>query len=111
MVNKIDQFKGKYYFLSNFSSYPVRYNGLTYKNSEAAFQAQKVTDSKLRESFTHLPPNKAKAKGRRVHLRSDWEEVKDQIMYEIVLAKFSQNEYLKRRLLETGNALLIEGND
>ena len=32
-------------------------------------------------------------------------------MYEIVLAKFSQNEYLKRRLLETGNALLIEGND
>lgn len=111
MVKRIDAFRGKYYFLSNFSSYPVTYEGLTYQNNEAAFQAMKVKDPKKRESFTHLPPNKAKAKGRRLPLRSDWEKVKDQYMYEIVLAKFSQNEDLKQKLLDTGNALLIEGNN
>lgn len=110
MVKKIEKFRGRYYFLSNFSEYPITYKGLTYRNNEAAFQAMKVWGQKQRKSFTHLPPNKAKAKGRRVPLRSDWEEVKDQYMYEIVLAKFSQNEDLKKKLLETGDALLIEGN-
>ena len=40
----------------------------------------------------------------------DWEEVKDQIMYEICLAKFTQNEELKEKLLATGNEELVEGN-
>lgn len=110
MVKRIDEFRGKYYFLSNFSSYPVTYEGLTYLNNEAAFQAMKVMDVKKRESFTHLEPNLAKAKGRKVLLRPDWEKVKEQYMYEIVLAKFSQNEDIKEKLLDTGDALLIEGN-
>lgn len=71
----------------------------------------KLLDKEKRKSFTHLPPNKAKAKGRKVPLRPDWEKVKDQYMYEIVLAKFTQNEELKKKLLDTGNALLIEGNN
>lgn len=110
MTKRIDNFRGKYYFLSNFSSYPVTYDGLTYQNNEAAFQAMKVKDPKKREQFIHLPPNRAKSKGRHVLLRSDWEKVKEQFMYEIVLAKFTQNKDLKQKLLETGDALLIEGN-
>lgn len=109
-MKRIDQFRGKYYYLSNFIESPIEYEGLTYRNGESAFQAMKVTDMSKRKQFTDLPPNKAKSKGRNVPLRKDWEQVKDQYMYEIVKAKFTQNEDLKQKLLMTGNALLIEGN-
>ena len=41
-ISTIDSFRGKYYFLSNFFPAEVTYNGLTYQNNEAAFQAQKT---------------------------------------------------------------------
>lgn len=109
-MNKIDEFRGKYYFLSNFYNSPVTYEGITYQNNEAAFQAMKVTTDEIRKQFADLPPNLAKRKGRNVQLRNDWEEVKEQYMYEIVLAKFKQNKDLKKRLLATGTSELIEGN-
>ncbi|MFL0441713.1 NADAR family protein [Bacillus subtilis] len=107
---KIDEFRGRYYFLSNFYNSPVTYKGITYQNNEAAFQAMKVTTDEIRKQFANLPPNLAKRKGRSVQLRNDWEAVKEQYMYEIVLAKFNQNSDLKNRLLATEASELIEGN-
>lgn len=106
----IDKFIDKYFFLSNYYIVPVTYNGLTFQSNEAAFQAQKTLNEGQRRKFTKLAPNKAKAKGRNVVLREDWEQVKNQIMYEICLAKFSQNEDLKEKLLNTGDEELVEGN-
>lgn len=40
MMNKIDDFRGAYRFLSNFYDAPVTYLGVTYANNEAAFQAR-----------------------------------------------------------------------
>lgn len=105
----IKEFKGQYYFLSNFYSVEVTYNGITYKNNESAFQAQK--DPQKAASFAHLESAQAKRKGRAVRLRHNWDKIKEQIMYEICLAKFTQNENLKLKLLETGDAYLEEGND
>ena len=48
--------------------------------------------------------------GRRVRLRSDWEEVKDHFMYGIVMTKFACNPDLKAKLLDTGDEDLEEGN-
>lgn len=109
-ISTIDSFRGKYYFLSNFFPAEVTYNGLTYQNNEAAFQAQKTYTKEERLEFTTLEPRDAKRRGRRVRLREDWEQVKDRIMEEIVRAKFSQNEELKEQLLATGDAQLVEGN-
>ena len=109
-MNKIAEFRGKYFFLSNFYGAKVEYNGLSFLNNEAAFQAQKVLDNQTRNKFCNLPPNKAKSLGRHVTLRDDWESVKDNIMYNIVLNKFSQNISLQERLLATGDSILIEGN-
>lgn len=109
-MNKIDSFSGKYYFLSNFYPAKVKFADLEFNNNEAAFQAMKVTSSFIRKQFTVLPPNLAKRKGRSVRLRPDWENIKEDIMYRIVYAKFSQNEGLKRKLIATGNLELIEGN-
>lgn len=61
-------------------------------------------------AFIGLPPNRAKAMGRRVKLRKDWEDVKNRIMYEICLAKFVQNKELRDALLSTKDEELIEGN-
>lgn len=106
----IDKFNGKYDFLSNYYVAPVTYNGLTFQSNEAAFQAQKTLNEGQRRKFTRMAPNKAKAKGRNVILRSDWEQVKNKIMYEVCYAKFTQNPELKEKLLLTGDEELIEGN-
>ena len=108
-MNIINAFRKEYFFLSNFYKCNVTYNGVTFNSSEAAFQAQKCP-ARARE-FSKLDASDAKAMGRYVTLRRDWESVKDKTMYEIVKAKFTQNETLKERLLATGNSKLVEGND
>lgn len=110
VLDVINEFRGKNYFLSNFYSAPVTYEGITYLNNEAAFQAAKVMDKAEREKFAKLDPSSAKRKGRRVQLRYDWEKVKFDIMYQVCLAKFTQNEDLKKKLLDTGDEHLEEGN-
>lgn len=105
----IKTFRGQYDFLSNFYEAPVTWEGLTYANSEAAFQAAKVLTNEERLPFTTLPPARAKRMGRQVSLRADWEAVKTRVMEEVVRAKFTQNPDLAARLLATGDAELIEG--
>lgn len=43
-------------------------------------------------------------------MRPDWELVKYDVMYEVCMAKFTQNPDLLSKLLATGDAELIEGN-
>lgn len=106
----INEFRGKYFFLSNFYMADVTYNGVTYTNNEAAFQAQKITDINQQREFSGLNPSKAKRKGRHVKLRKDWEDVKEDIMYEICKSKFTMNSDLAEKLLDTGDEYLEEGN-
>lgn len=106
----IDCFDGDYAFLSNFYNAPVIFNGIKFKNSEAAFQAQKCVNREDCAKFADLEAGKAKRLGRRIELRPDWEDVKLVIMYQIVFAKFSQNPELAEKLKNTGYAYLIEGN-
>lgn len=106
----INNFRGEYSFLSNFYNSPVEYQGITYRNNEAAFQSAKSLNLDIRKTFSNLDPSQAKRKGRHVVLRPDWENVKFDIMYEICKAKFSQNKILKDKLLNTGNEYLEEGN-
>lgn len=106
----INEFRGKYYFLSNFYNAKVEWEGITYLNNESAFQSAKVLDKEVRLKFANLDPSSGKRKGRHVQLRYDWEKVKFNIMYEIVKAKFSQNQDLKEKLLLTGDEHLEEGN-
>ena len=118
MQEVINVFDGpEHGFLSNFHICDVEYNGIKYKHTEGAFQAQKTLDETKRKFISALTPGQSKrACGRKglnsfnIQLRPDWEEVKDQVMYEVVKAKFEQNPELKEQLLATGDAELIEGN-
>ena len=109
-MEAIKNFFDAYAFLSNFYHSPVKYRNLIYLNAEAAFQAQKESCEKDKEQYTRMNPAQAKLAGRNCNLREDWEEIKEQTMYEIVKAKFTQNEALARLLLATGDAYLEEGN-
>lgn len=105
----IREFRGNNYFLSNFSSIGnIEINGCVFSNGEAAFHSFK--DLSKRTMFKSLTPSEAKRFGRQVRLRADWEIVKDDIMYQVIKAKFIQNETLKIKLLNTGNEKLVEGN-
>lgn len=107
----ISEFRNQYYFLSNFYECPVSYNGITYRNAETAFQAQKTLDIDIRKQFSKMSANEAKKQGKRISLREDWEDIKVDIMRDIVLAKFKQNPELLDKLIETDGMYLIEGNN
>jgi len=106
----INEFRGQYFFLSNFYETEVTYRGLTFQNSEAAFQSMKCSQLEQKIKFCTMSPSKAKSRGRSVKLTPVWENIKDSVMYEVVKAKFEQHEDLKRLLLATGNEPLEEGN-
>lgn len=103
-------FAGEFQFLSNFYEAPATYKGITFQNTEAAFQAQKCYFENEKKSFAYLTAGKAKREGRKVDLIPNWEETKDNIMKEILLDKFSQNTDLKEKLLATGEKKLTEAN-
>lgn len=106
----IKEFKNQYFFLSNFYECPVYYNKLVFCNAEAAFQAQKVIDEKEQYKFINLNASQARKLGKTIVLREDWEEVKDNIMYEIVKRKFTVNKELQQKLIDTKDEELVEGN-
>ena len=107
----ITSFRKEYFFLSNFYKTNFIYNGIAYTTSEAAFQAQKTLDRNEHLRISKMSPDDSKKAGRSLALREDWEEVKDQVMYDVLVAKFTQNAELREKLIATGNEELVEGND
>jgi ribA/ribD-fused uncharacterized protein len=96
---------------SNFAAYPIRLKEKKWPTSEHYLQAQKFagTDREDEVRVAKSPSAAARMGRSREHpLRPDWEEIKDAVMREAVLAKFSQHEDLRKILLATGEALLVE---
>lgn len=96
---------------SNFARFSVEIDGRTWPTTEHYFQAQKFTGNPREEEIRlAASPMIAASMGRsrQFRLRSDWEEVKEQIMYRAVLAKFTQHADLRSRLLATGDVEIVE---
>ena len=109
-MNKILMFKDKFNFLSNFYPSIIYYESYIYPTVEHAFQASKTIDKELKEIIRDmLTAGKAKKYGRYVPLRIDWEDIKLNIMEEILKIKFTLSSF-KEKLLATENIELIEGN-
>ena len=107
----IASFSGAYGFLGNFHPCKVVYDGLEYRTSEHAFQAAKTEKVEVRRRIQDAgTPSMAKFIGGQLQLRSGWNEMRRQVMKDVVRAKFEQNPILRRALFETGDAVLVEGN-
>lgn len=100
-----------YGYFSNFSDHPIIIEGKKYATTEHYFQSQKFVGTQYEELVINAssPGESAKlGRNRSYPLRKDWEDVKDNIMYTALIAKFTQHKDLQQHLLDTGDAQLIE---
>ena len=109
-METITAFDGPYRFLSNFWPCELEYGGIKFTTVEAAFQACKTLDEFKRLEISRMTAPQAKKAGKSLQLRKDWEQVKLDIMYQLVRQKFYRNMSLHRKLLDTGDLQLVEGN-
>lgn len=130
-MSNIIRFYGKsnpFFEGSNFYHAPFKdFANTEWKTTEHYFQAMKfppeanitvcigdedVTISVRKWIKMQATPAASAKEGRRrdLPMRTDWEEVKDEIMYKALRHKFTQNKNCLDALLATGDAELIEAS-
>jgi ribA/ribD-fused uncharacterized protein len=108
--NIIDRFVGDYGFLNNFYPSAFHWNGKLWKTVEHAYQAGKTHNINQINLIHSAPtPNIAKRLGQSIIKRPDWDQYKLSFMEELIELKFN-NPFLAHKLLETGDAILIQNN-
>jgi ribA/ribD-fused uncharacterized protein len=108
----IKEFKEEYSWLSNFSPCKIILNDIEYPSVEHAYVSCKSSDEEWKKlcSDDNNSPGKIKRKGREIKIVDNWEDIKEDVMFECLLQKYSQEPY-KTKLIETGNQKIIEGNN
>lgn len=101
-----------YFEFSNFSPHGFQFDGMHWPTAEHYFQAQKFPSQPAYQEKIRVArsPKDAKALGRsrKVPLRPDWEQVKDEVMRRALRAKFLAHPELAAALLATGTRVLVE---
>lgn len=105
-----------FYVLSNFSAFTLDWRNIRFDTSEAAYHYEKFVGGGARASaVAHniaCAPSAHEAfkiaERNKELRRPDWDDVKVGIMRDILRAKVEQHEYVRRKLLATGDRELIE---
>ena len=110
---KIEFFRTRepYGEFSNFSRHSITLKGKIWPTTEHYFQAQKFAGTEHEEKVRLAPTPRIAAnigRDRNLPLRTDWEQVKESIMKEALLAKIEQYPKIKELLLSTGDAEIVE---
>jgi ribA/ribD-fused uncharacterized protein len=106
----INRFKGDHEFLSNFYPCEIIFEGSSFSSVEHAYQAAKTLDGAERAMVRSQPTaGRAKRAGRRITVRDDWDQVRLEVMLQLLRAKFS-DPLLGSALRLTGASPLVEGN-
>jgi ribA/ribD-fused uncharacterized protein len=101
-------------WFSNFLPFdePFVYQGISYRTPENFYQAMKVEyDLETRRAIAMSTPSDAKKLGRKVNLRSDWEEIKTQVMEYVIREKFKPGTTWYGRLMSTLDEEIVEWNN
>lgn len=109
-----------YYILSNFSAFAIRWRGQLLPTSEHAYQWEKFAPGTKSGSGHYVRDRIAAAlsahdafklaESYKALRRPDWDALKVGIMRFILMAKARQHEYVRRKLLATGDRVLIENS-
>lgn len=99
---------------SNFSLHPIEIEGIPWQTVEHYYQAQKFVNSEnegliqvIRNVNTPMEAAQI-GRDRTLILRSDWEDVKQQVMWQGVLTKFMTHTDIQSILLDTGEEVIVE---
>lgn len=101
-------------YLSNWYHSTFTINGICYDSIEQYMMYQKALTFNDMETAEKILKTKnfreVKNLGRQVKNYNDtiWNGIRQIVVYEGLLAKFSQNEDIKNQLLNTGNEVLVE---
>lgn len=104
-----------FYVLSNFSAFRLDWRGIDFDTSEHAYHWEKFDGTEqgvqdmIRECRSAHDAFKI-AESQRVFRRSNWDAIRIRVMREILRAKAAQHEYVRRKLLATGDRMLIENS-
>lgn len=110
----IDDFRGDFEYLSNFSPHGfVDEHDVPWETNEHFYQAHKTFHPVWRLMIWETPfPGTAKRIGedKDLPLRKHWDQVKISIMESGLTLKFEQNDEIESKLLSTVGFKLVEGN-
>ncbi len=114
---KMDEVIGFYprefYPFDNFSSFKVEWNGYLFSSVEESYQAASFMGSdeelveKIKKSHSADEAQRI-AYANRDKRREDWDDVKISIMEELLRLKIKQNPYVKKKLLQTEDYMIVE---
>jgi ribA/ribD-fused uncharacterized protein len=115
-----------FYVLSNFSAFTLMWNGHRFDTSEAAYHWEKFTKLNTGTGVVEIGDENTiqtairmaisaheafKIAGRYEPVRRpDWNDVRVDIMRQILRDKAHQHEYVRRKLLQTGDRELVENS-
>ena len=123
-AERVRFYEHDFYILSNFAAFRLIWRGLSFDTSEAAYHwerfatgqggqspvfgsmANRIADQirfapSAHEAFKLAQENKSLQ-------RKDWDQIKVKVMSDILYAKAAQHEYVRRKLLATGDRELVE---
>lgn len=106
-------YENEYYCLSNFSSFAVEENDIIYMTSEHFYHCKKFEDENIKqEIIKSRSAHDAQiiAKKYKDMRDPDWNNIKIQIMKEVLILKLNQHPYVKKKLLDTGDREIIENS-
>lgn len=99
----------EYKHFGNFAPRPIVIGGVTWPTVEHYYQAAKTDDPEWRENIRLADgPGKAKRLGRQCPMIDGWDDLKYDIMFGAVRAKFEQHADLLEALLSTGERPIHE---
>jgi len=109
---------GEYRCLSTMHPGWVLYGGQNWPSIEHALAAARCQTEKLADYDQHWKeiwklntPEKARHKSKRLPLRKDWPQVRDNVLRDLVQQTLAKNPGLSQKLKDTGGRLLLNVED
>ena len=102
---------GEFGYLATYSEHGFFKDGVFWKTSEHYYQAQKFLNPDIKKRIEKAETPKIASnigRDRNLKIRSDWEEIKQDVMFDAVYYKFKQNKDILQKLLETRDAKIVE---
>ena len=101
-----------FYVLSNFSAFSIIWKGLRFDTSEAVYHWEKFPGRQdIRDKIQNATSAHGALKLAEAHKRfrrPNWNDVKVKTMRAILKEKVAQHQYVRRKLIATGDRELVE---